>query len=327
MVADLISVIVPVYKVEPYLDECIKSISNQTHRNLEIILVDDGSPDRCPQICDDWAKKDPRVRVIHQKNSGSSAARNAGLDIAVGDYIGFVDSDDYIDPDMYRQLLCALKDTTVEACCCSFFRVFDNGRVLADKYAFKTDRIMNVQQAIDASFYKRISNAVWGKLYRRTVFEAVRFPVGETNEDYPVMVPTIIKAKGMALINKALYYYRKRDGSVTSLGHTAPTGAQYLYNNLLLIGEQIAQNGIGCKKSYAFFVARNAFDMALIMEKHKEKLDANFQILLNQYRTMLRKTFCQYIFSKFSSLKDKILCLMIITKALRLIYRILNKKS
>ncbi|MBQ4243839.1 MAG: glycosyltransferase, partial [Clostridia bacterium] len=101
---DLISVIVPVYKTEKYLDRCVNSIVNQTYKNLEIILVDDGSPDRCPELCDRWAEKDNRIKVIHQENGGMSAARNAGLRIAKGDYIGFVDSDDWIDNDMYEYL-------------------------------------------------------------------------------------------------------------------------------------------------------------------------------------------------------------------------------
>ena len=96
-----ISVIVPVYKVEPYLDKCISSIVNQTYKNLEIILVDDGSPDNCPAMCDAWAEKDSRIRVLHQRNQGGGAARNAGLDLASGSLIAFVDSDDYIVPDMY----------------------------------------------------------------------------------------------------------------------------------------------------------------------------------------------------------------------------------
>ena len=102
--SELISIIVPVYRVEPYLDRCVQSIVDQTYQNLEIILVDDGSPDNCPAMCDAWAAKDSRVKVIHKENGGLSDARNAGLAAAAGEYIGFVDSDDWISPDMYRLL-------------------------------------------------------------------------------------------------------------------------------------------------------------------------------------------------------------------------------
>lgn len=101
----LLSVIIPIYNVEPYLDRCMESIVNQTYKNLEIIMVDDGSPDNCPELCDQWQRKDVRIKVIHKKNGGLSDARNAGLDIASGEYIAFVDSDDFVDLDMYRSMI------------------------------------------------------------------------------------------------------------------------------------------------------------------------------------------------------------------------------
>ena len=107
----LISIIVPVYKVEQYLDYCVDSIVKQTYEKLEIILIDDGSPDNSPEICDRWSERDPRIKVIHKKNGGASEARNIGLDIAAGEYIGFVDSDDYIDKDMYRRMIEELQKT------------------------------------------------------------------------------------------------------------------------------------------------------------------------------------------------------------------------
>lgn len=122
----LISVIVPVYKVEEYLPQCIESILAQTYRNLEIILIDDGSPDRCPQICDEYARKDPRICVIHQKNQGVSAARNAGLERATGDYIGFVDGDNSISPVMYENLLKLIEQYRVQIAMCRFRKVVSN---------------------------------------------------------------------------------------------------------------------------------------------------------------------------------------------------------
>ena len=111
---ELISVIVPVYKVEKYLNKCVQSIIQQTYTNLEIILVDDGSPDNCPQMCDEWAKKDSRIVVIHKKNGGLSDARNAGIAVAKGKYIGFVDSDDYIESTMYEDLYLAISKTCLK---------------------------------------------------------------------------------------------------------------------------------------------------------------------------------------------------------------------
>ncbi|MBO7334370.1 MAG: glycosyltransferase, partial [Lachnospiraceae bacterium] len=120
---ELISVIVPVFEVEKYLKECIESILNQTYTNLEIILVDDGSPDKCGEICEEYAKTDNRIIVIHHENKGLSSARNRGLDIATGDYIGFVDSDDKIAPDMFEILLNNLKQYDADISICGFYRL------------------------------------------------------------------------------------------------------------------------------------------------------------------------------------------------------------
>ena len=129
----LISIIVPVYQMEAYLDECVQSMINQTYQNLEIILVDDGSKDQSPAICDAWAEKDSRIKVIHKPNGGASSARNAGLDIATGDYIGFMDSDDIIAEDMYEILLEALKSSNVGIAACSPQITSEDGRLLSKR--------------------------------------------------------------------------------------------------------------------------------------------------------------------------------------------------
>ena len=126
----LISIIIPVYKVEPYLRKCLDSVVQQTYRNLEIILVDDGSPDSCGAICDEYATKDERITVIHQENKGLSAARNAGLDIATGDYIQFVDSDDWIEPDALATVLSIAEDHHVDIVCFGFNKHLPSGEIL-----------------------------------------------------------------------------------------------------------------------------------------------------------------------------------------------------
>ncbi|MDY2590818.1 MAG: glycosyltransferase, partial [Agathobacter sp.] len=130
---DLISVIVPVYKVEEYLDECVKSIISQSYSNLEIILVDDGSPDKCPELCDLWTTKDNRIKVVHKCNGGLSSARNAGLDIACGDYISFVDSDDYIAPDMIANLYNCIIENKTDISACKIYSITNNNILVYDK--------------------------------------------------------------------------------------------------------------------------------------------------------------------------------------------------
>lgn len=119
----LVTIIIPVYKVEKYLDDCLISIVNQTYKNLEIILVDDGSPDSCPSLCEQWAENDARIKVIHKKNGGLSSARNAGLKIATGDFIGFVDSDDWVELDMYAMMVKALEENDVDFVACKISAV------------------------------------------------------------------------------------------------------------------------------------------------------------------------------------------------------------
>ena len=177
----LISVIVPVYKVEEYLDECVQSLINQTYTNLEIILVDDGSPDGCPQMCDDWAMRDARIKVIHKKNGGLSDARNAGLDICTGDYVAFVDSDDWIKPEMYRYMYDAIKREKADICACNIISCYPNREVSwgGKAYTVGDSETMLDRLYSDSAF----PVCAWNKLYRRELWQEFRFPVGKICED------------------------------------------------------------------------------------------------------------------------------------------------
>lgn len=209
----LISVIVPVYKVEPYLDKCISSIVNQTYRNLEIILVDDGSPDNCPAICDAWAEKDSRIRVIHQKNQGGGAARNAGFDVAIGKYIGLVDSDDYIEAHMYEHLI-GFMDEYTDIAECTIEKVvndderLDNGDVF-EKYTFDTRTAMQLH-IMDVFFKQTPPN----KLYRRKVIDSVPFPVGKSIDDEFWTYRVIANARKLVHSTCKMYAYRQQPKSV-----------------------------------------------------------------------------------------------------------------
>ena len=176
--AKKISVIVPVYKVEPYLSRCLDSIINQTYRNLEIILVDDGSPDRCGEICDEYARQDSRIRVIHKANGGLSDARNHGIDVAIGDYIAFVDSDDYIATDMYEKMLARLELDNSDMVVCNYYRFDEGSAPPKDGYIQLPDRVLTQDEAFD--FYLQIGGdyvSAWNKLYKRTIFDDLRYPV------------------------------------------------------------------------------------------------------------------------------------------------------
>ncbi|MBR5021165.1 MAG: glycosyltransferase [Oscillospiraceae bacterium] len=210
--SDLISVIVPIYKVEEYLDECIQSIAGQSHRNLEIILVDDGSPDGCGAICDVWAARDSRVKVIHKPNGGLSDARNAGLEIASGDFIAFVDSDDRIEPEMYEKMLAALLGEDADICACRIVSCFPDHRT---EWGCPDYRVTNPEQTL-TMLYADTAYPVsaWNKLYRRACWRELRFPVGRICEDAFTTYQLIHGAKRIVQIPEALYCYRIRPESI-----------------------------------------------------------------------------------------------------------------
>lgn len=211
----LISVIVPIYNVEPYIDKCINSIINQNYKELEIILVDDGSPDNCGKICDEYAEKDLRIKVIHKKNGGLSSARNAGLEIARGEYIGFVDSDDYIEPFMYDKLLEALLDQDCPLAICGTAYVFENGKRI-EKTRAGDIIVMNFEEALtEMNQYRKFDMGAWSKLYKAELFDDIRFPVGKLSEDFFVMYKIFDKAKKIVFISDPAYNYLQRNNSIS----------------------------------------------------------------------------------------------------------------
>lgn len=209
-----ISVIVPVYKVEHYLDRCVQSIVDQTYTNLEIILVDDGSPDRCPQICDAWAEKDSRVRVIHQKNGGLSDARNAGMAIATGERMGFVDSDDWIAPDMYRHLYDLLDADGSDIAACGVEMVWEDetpSRMLTKPGCCLLDQEQAMRAIIEESWLKQ---PVWYKLYKTALIRDIPFPVGKYHEDVFWSYQAVARAQKVSVSDKIGYYYFQRSSSI-----------------------------------------------------------------------------------------------------------------
>lgn len=213
--SELISVIVPVYKVEAYLDRCVQSIVDQTYRNLEIILVDDGSPDRCPAMCDAWAVKDYRIKVIHKQNGGPSDARNVGLQSAQGNYIAFVDSDDWIDLRFIECLYKAIIQTSAEISACNIRRLYDESQVkLIIKEPLDVQLSAPKEAIRDILYDSRFRTVVWNKLYKREVLNNEQFEVGRFHEDEFFSYHIFDKAKQLAYIDVPLYNYRQRPGSI-----------------------------------------------------------------------------------------------------------------
>ncbi len=209
----LISVIVPVYKTEPYLAKCLDSIVNQTYANLEIILIDDGSPDRCGNICDQYAARDTRIKVIHQQNEGLSAARNAGLKTSSGQYIGFVDSDDWIDADMFETLYGGILQYEAQIATCGYFYT---ERHKETEIKEQVSAVYNRDDALHLLLMDQtVTNHVWNKLFKKELFEGVLFPYGRTFEDIATTYKLFEKASKIAVLNSGKYHQIQRDDSIS----------------------------------------------------------------------------------------------------------------
>lgn len=211
---DTISIIVPVFQVEHYLPRCIESIQKQTYSDLDIILIDDGSTDRSGEICDRYAKEDPRIRVYHTENRGLSAARNLGLEKArenQSQYIAFADGDDYMEPQLCEELLqcLVLKDADIAVCGYTLEWV-NNSREVIPRY---TECSGN--KALLTLLKGRLNNGVWGKLYRKLLFDSVVFPEERTFEDIAVMYQLVMKARRIIPVEKAYYHWVMRFNSIT----------------------------------------------------------------------------------------------------------------
>ncbi len=218
-----ISVIVPVYKVEEYLDKCVESIVNQTYKNIEVILVDDGSPDNCPAMCDEWAEKDRRIKVIHKENGGLSDARNAGIKQACGEWIFFVDSDDYISENALQCLL----DSAIDNNCDIAVGRFDEFGAGASHITDADDSIRIFSQIEYWQFYydefflgsyKLAANLIisCAKLIKSSVFDDLKFDVSMLHEDEFIIHKLIARCQKIAVVNSCLYYYLQREGSIMS---------------------------------------------------------------------------------------------------------------
>lgn len=221
---DLVSVIIPVYKVENYLNKCVESVVNQTYKNLEIILVDDGSPDNCPKMCDEWAKKDSRIKVIHKQNGGVSSARNMGIDISTGEYISFVDSDDFIDNTMFEKLYISITKNKCDIAACNYCLIDESNNI--------TKRVENNLKNISPeNFYKyyvydycymqnntmivdSIGINIWTKLYSKKIIGDNRFLSCAIGEDFIFNCDVITPQTKICAVDENLYYYFLRSDSV-----------------------------------------------------------------------------------------------------------------
>lgn len=302
----LISVIVPIYKVEKYLENCVKSIQDQTYKNLEIILVDDGSPDSCPELCDRFAEVDERIKVIHKVNGGLSDARNAGIDMATGDYITFVDSDDFLLEDMIETLYCLSEKYDADFVMCKKMDCGDD------------DIIGTIVPPSDSSYIKvfegrekmaaylktnQIETTAWKKLYKRYLLDELRFPKGKLHEDAFTTYKLVDIASKIVVTNKVGYVYRNNPQSIMNSGFSLNRlySIEAKQEQLKFIEEKYPE-----LRNFACAEVIYACNFCLREMAKKDFLEKEIEEIL---QGLYRKYYRQYLTVNNVSLKGKILAL------------------
>lgn len=209
-----LSVIIPIYNVEKYLRRCIDSVLKQTYLNLEVILVNDGSTDGCAKICDEYKEKDDRVSVIHKNNGGLSEARNFGLKLVTGEIVTYLDSDDYVDTNMYEKMIKVMEDKGADIVICGTYIDYEDGSTKIKSE--KNEKSFNTEEAlIELNSFSSFDMSVCNKIYKKEIIKNIDFPVGKKSEDYFVMYQYFARAKKVVVINEAKYHYFQRSNSIS----------------------------------------------------------------------------------------------------------------
>lgn len=269
---DKISIIVPIYNVEKYLEQCIESIINQEYKNLEIILVDDGSSDKCSNIIDNYAQKDDRIKAFHKENGGLSDARNYGLDRATGNYICFVDSDDFVEKDFISSMYNNIKKYKVDIVACNSYEFYNKNKIKVSNYL----NIEKLYNKIEASKYLYIIGyynvGVWNKMYEKKIWEQVRFPVGKKSEDVFVMPKVIDNSNGLYYSSIPKYYYRQREGSITNSNNINYDAIEASEKAIRFYKKNNMDEVIPCVTQYLIFAYIGIYNNLLCRKKDQKKM-------------------------------------------------------
>lgn len=295
---ELVSIIVPIYNVEPFLEKCVNSLLNQTYTNIEVILVDDGSPDECPDICDKYREEDHRVKVIHKKNGGLSSARNSGLKVCRGDYIMFVDSDDWIEVDLIEKMVKVMRNNPVQLVTCGRCVTDENYQ---EKIISGKSEILSVKEVIKKSiFNNEIGIAAWGKLYKRIILENIEFPEGEIHEDVAIIYHIFNKCSLIYVLDYAGYYYRYNADGISKQQYSKKYDVvlKHVLENEQLINTQYPE----LKRYTATMVSQSCVDMLIKIIKTEQGY-VNFIKQYNDYRYNLKIRKTKYIISIISNPK------------------------
>lgn len=320
----LISVIVPVYKAERYLDRCVRSILEQTYQNLEIILVDDGSPDSSPQRCDFWAEQDCRVRVIHKDNGGASSARNAGLELCIGEYITFVDSDDWIEREYYQNVICVMMKYGMQIGCAGRYDVDEATLAKTVGLCPASQRVLTAEQMLQLMLtWRECDFSACDKIFAASLWENIRFPVGKSSEDVGILYQIVGRANGVVLHPQPVYHYFHRHGSVTAVNQATKN------THIVEFADEICTY---VQERYPIVLKEaQYFKMKCLLYWHRAFLmnpagsGSEFE-LFRTSRIWLREHFGFILFScEYVSKKDKLWYLLILLKMKKIVQWLLQR--
>ena len=313
-----ISIIVPVYNVRDYLEQCITSLLAQTYSNIEIILVNDGSTDGSLEVCKRFENNN-KIKIINQSNKGLSGARNAGIQNASGEYLGFVDSDDFVDPCMYQFLVEAIEKDQAEISCCGRYIFTD--RVVGERYNSKTTRIFSKSDAMRELLLSGcIDVAAWDKLYRRDLFCDIRYPEGETNEDLAIVYKLFDRCRSIVHCGKTCYYYRQRVGSITKKRFSL-SRSLLLEKHLMDMKDYIISHDCGSEEWFRSYYVNCNFPVLLAGIK-AEGLDSLESEEVKRRLEIHNSLIHYYLKNKNNSPKNKVIAWMIRLKIYRPYLRI-----
>lgn len=299
---ELISVIIPVYNVEKYIDRCVESVINQTYKNLEIILVDDGSSDMSFHLCNKWKKEDKRVKVLSKENGGAATARNAGIDSARGDYIMFVDSDDYVSEIICESLYIKLKQQQADIAICRMEKI-EKDRIYPTRlwdYPENTV-VMNRRVALQEFFLDKIDCGPCHKLFSTGAIKQIRFPEGVINEDFVFVYRVLSNANRIVFFSDILYHYCFRENSVTSSRFSKRQFDRYY--NCVEVYKEIKEKEPELEREARFYMWRQS--LYLLKEMLEENLHNEYLKEFEMIRTSLKKDLYYILKSKYLTGKEK----------------------
>lgn len=325
----LISVIVPVYNVEAFLPKCVDSILNQTYRNLEVILVDDGTKDASDEICDRYAEQDSRVKVIHKLNGGLSSARNAGLEMASGEYIAFVDSDDWLEPDAYEAMLSGAIRHGVLLVCAGRYDV--SGRTGQRKPGLcpQREEVVTGQELVRRIFHwENLDSAAWDKLYHRSLFREIRYPLGKIVEDVPTTYRIALLAGRALMLPKPIYNYYHRPNSITTAAVSEKTF--HFSEHTARICQDIAERCPELTKEARFLRVRSLVHNVQSLDLSSEEVRKQFEDRYADSKRELRSHIGFILSSSLFTQKEKReypLMALGLYRPMRKLYHLLGKKE